>query len=151
MAFPSNSKFSLSYRWEAVKNVAGTLKNKCNAIAIAGTLSRKQVLDFGNYLADCVLSFDNLTANAVADGLVAYAQQQENDPGLDVVANYSAMRSAIVSAQDWLVANFPRDAANNLVVFANFDANKRYSDIALTTQERTAFQSQVSSIAATIA
>jgi hypothetical protein len=52
---------------------------------------------------------------AATAGLAAYAQAQENDPAYDVSAEYVAMRNAMQSARDQLIATFPKDGSGFLL------------------------------------
>ena len=56
-----------------------------------------------------------LDVQAAAPGLAAYAQQQVNNPSLDIVAEYNAMRSAMVAARDNLIGMFPKDGSGFLL------------------------------------
>lgn len=58
---------------------------------------------------------------AATQGLVAYAQQQVNDPSYDIAAEFTAMRNAMVSARDGLIGMFPKDGSGFLL-FLSLDA-----------------------------
>ena len=150
MAMPSNSSNTLQMRWQRIKDTAGYIKNQCSGLNAQPSVTRRQALDLANVLADALAMLDTLTVNAATNGLLAYAQAQENDPTLDIPAAYTTMRLQIVATQDWLVANFPKDASGNLAVYA-FDVNKRFADIALTAGQLSAFKTQLTSLSATIA
>lgn len=150
MAFPSTSKTSLAGMWAAIKATSGSIKNRCGQVASASSINRKELLDFANFLADARDTFAAYAEQASTNGLVAYAREQENDPALDVQAEYVAMRNAIVAVQSWIVTNFPKNAQNELCVYT-FDGNSRFANISLTGPQITAFKSQVASLAATIA
>ena len=147
MAFPGSGKSSLESAWSRIKSTAGAVKDKSNQLNAAVSVARKEALDYANNLADALALFDSLTATP---GLLAYARTQEDNATLDLVAEYTAMRTQIVATQDWLVTNFPKDTSNNLSVYA-FDVNKRYSNVNLTAGQLTAFKAQLTALAATIA
>ena len=150
MAFPSNSSNSLSYLWSAIKGQTGYVKNQCEQLISAPAITRRRALEAANALADTLAALDAYTAGAATNGLLAYAQEQENNPALNLVSEYQTMRTQMVATQDWLVANFPKNASNELCVYS-FDANKRYADINLTAPQLSAFKAQLSAISATIA
>lgn len=150
MAFPGNSVTSLAGKWASIKDTSGRIKNECTTLNAAASVTRKRALDTANFLADALDALNTLTANAATNGLLEYARAQENNAALDLVAEYNTMRTALVAVQDWLVANFPKDASNNLVVYA-FDGNKRYADVNLTAGQLSAFKSQLTTLGATIA
>lgn len=52
---------------------------------------------------------------AATPGIAAYAQAQENDGTYDVVAEYVAMRNAMTSCRDSLIALFPKDGSGFLL------------------------------------
>jgi len=149
MAMPSNSGKSLSRRWESIKDTTGRIKDKCTQF-IAQNVTRKQAIDFMNQLADELALLDVLTANGQTNGLLEYAQAQESDGGLNIINDYSTMRVQIVATQDWLIANLPRDASNNLSIYST-GPDKRYADIQLTAGQLTAFRTQLTALSATIA
>ena len=82
-------------------------------------------------------------------GLLEYARNELNDQAIDLAAEFISMRTQIVATQDWIVANFPKDTANNLSVYS-FDANKRFIDINLTAGQFAAFQTQLKLLIGTI-
>ena len=148
MPFPSTSTNSLELMWATIKAITGNIKNQCVSLASLVTITRKKALDYQNFLADSLASLDSLTANATTNGLLAYAQAQENNPSLDLVGTYSTMRTQIVANQDWMVTNFPHTGTELLVY--SFDGNKRFADINLTAPQQSAFVTQLNALAATI-
>lgn len=144
--FPASGTTSLSTAWSQVTQIAANIKAVATTLNSSTAISRQQVLNFANSLADAL---SRLTTYAATPGLPAYAINQLNTPTLDIAAEYTTMRTQIVSLQDWIVTNFPKDASNNLVVFS-FDANKRFTDIFLTEAQLGAFKTQLSALVATI-
>ncbi len=51
---------------------------------------------------DIAVYGQDLTANAVADGLVAYVQDEVRDPAYDVVAEYTTFRAAMLAVTTYL-------------------------------------------------
>jgi len=149
MAMPSSSSNTLQMRWQRIKDTNGYVKNQCDSLIAQVTVTRRRGLEIANLLADALSALDALTVNAIASGLLAYAQAQENDPALDIPAAYSAMRTQIVATQDWLVANFPKDGSGNLAVYV-FNGGKRFADVPLSAGELVAFKAQLTALAATI-
>ena len=149
MPFPGTSLNSLESKWSTIKQTAGSVKDRSNFLNSATTLSRIAVLNYAVFLADSLQTLDAKTANATTNGLLEYARSQENNPTLDLQATFTTMRTQIVATQDWIVANFPKDAANNLPVYA-FDVNKRYVDVFLTAPQLTSFKTQLQALIATI-
>ena len=52
---------------------------------------------------------DRLNIIKTVPNIAAYAQEQEDAVGYDVVAEFNAMVAAIQSVIDWIIANFPSD------------------------------------------
>lgn len=46
---------------------------------------------------------------SVYSGIGAYAQAQLGEPALDVVAEFTAMRTELQALHDWIDTNFPKD------------------------------------------
>jgi len=57
----------------------------------------------------------SLTEASAVPGIAAYAIDQENDAGYDVVAEFTAMMAAIDNAIATITAGFPKDASNFLL------------------------------------
>lgn len=146
MAFPSASKASLSTIWAAIKSTTGRMKDQANRKIQAASVTRMQVLEIADQLADSLAYLD---VERTAPGLLAYAQNEENDPALNLVTEFATMRVQIVAVQDWIVANFPKDVSGNLITYT-FDANKKRAEILLTAGQLTALKAQLTALVATI-
>lgn len=90
-----------------------------------------------------------LTAAKNAPGIAQYAKDQKADQVLDVVAEFNALLSAIQSAIDWVITNFP--AAGGYVQARTLTAGdpipqQRQFSPAQTADLRTALQGVVDSI-----
>lgn len=150
MAFPSNATTTNARKWSDIKDITGRIKTTCVSHNAAASIRRREVLEFGNALADNLAALDSLSANASTNGLLEYARAQENNASLDLVAEFNTMRNAIVTMQNWIVNNFPKSATNELQVYL-FDVNKRFTDINLDAGQLSAYKTQVNALAATIA
>ena len=145
MAFPGSAQLDLATAWAGLRATAGQIKARAQAVIGVANLSRKETLDHANSLAFGLGLLDSYTA---VPGLAAYAQNQINDPAINITAEYTTMRNQIVATQDWLVANFP-NTAGELRVYT-FDASKRAVDINLTAPQLTALKNQLTALVATI-
>lgn len=144
--FPGNGKITLRTSWDGITERASRIKSVASSLVSASTITRKTVLDYANSLADSLATLD---AHVVTPGLLDYARKELNDANVDLAAEFATMKTQIVATQDWIVANFPKDATNNLTVYS-FDATKRYADINLTAGQLTAFKNQLSLLVGTI-
>jgi hypothetical protein len=146
MAFPSDTALDIETAWVNLRASAGRMKATASSYSAASSLTRKQVLDFGNALADYLAQFNSYTA---VPGLGAYAKTQVNDPNLDIAAEYNTMRTQLQATQDWIVANFPA-TGGELRVYT-FDVNKRFADVLLTAPQLSSFKTQLNALIATVA
>jgi hypothetical protein len=144
--FPASGKVTLAKAWGQVTGTAAYIKQSAIDLSGASSISRMEVLRFGNLLADALARLEQYAATP---GLADYATNELNDPSIDITAEYVTMRTEIVATQDWIVSNFPRDTSNNLVVFS-FDVSKKFTDITLTAPQLTAFMSRLTALIATI-
>ena len=146
MAFPAEGKITLRRAWDGITSAATRIKRIANEYIAMSSITRLAVLEYARTLAESLAILDSNTATA---GLLAYAQNELNDATINLSAEYTAMRTQIVATQDWIVANFPKDAVGNLVVYV-FDSNKKYINVALTSGQLTACKAQLNSLVVTI-
>lgn len=146
MAFPAEGKVTLRRAWDGVTQNTAQIKRIANELIAMTNITRRRALDYTNLLADVLSLLDNYTA---VQGLLAYAQNELNDNTINLAVEYTTMRTQIVTMQDWIVANIPKDALGNLAVYV-FDANKKYVDINLTPAQLTAYKNQLTLLTATI-
>lgn len=146
MAFPASGKVTLRQAWEGILSNAIRIKRMAQELVASPSITRRTVLDFENALTDSLATLDSYTST---QGLLAYAQNELNDATINLAAEYTTMRTQIVATQDWIVANFPKDASSNLAVYS-FDVDKKYIDIILTTGQLAAVKTQLNALIATI-
>jgi hypothetical protein len=149
MAFKA-SQVSLSKAFETLGTRAVATKQFLQAQRINMTASTCDsqvpvavVLHLGRAIED-------LTAIAATPGLAAYASDQVNDPTYDVVAEFNAMRAAMVNARDSLMAMFPKDGSGFLL-YQSFTASGGLQYRTFTAAQLAAAVAQVDSVIAAIA
>lgn len=152
MPFPSSisASPSLEDALTQLTSYAGAIKSRTTSLIAA---SEDGDVDGGvivNYLRDLVLAKTRLDAVSGTSGLAAYAQAQYNSPGLDIVAEYTAMSAAITATVSWIQANFPKDGSGYLL-YEKIEANGTMSYRLFTTAALATFRTQLSALAATIA
>lgn len=145
--FPGSGQTALATRWTTTQSAAGRVKDRSAYLVQLPSLSRFQVLDHQNYLLNIRADLESLTANATNNGLLAYARNEVNNPTLDLVAEYVAMRNAIDAVLAWGVTNFP-NTSGELRVYTF--VSQRSTDIALTAPELAAYKAQLNALIATI-
>ena len=111
MAYPTGM---LSLTLESVDRLAVSVKSFCeNRISLlaAGSVSSETILDIYGRLKNAYTMLGNV---ASVGGIGAYAQLQKNDGGLDIVAEFTALRAAIGVAANGIVSAFPVSAGGYL-------------------------------------
>jgi len=88
------------------------------ALMVAPTVSSTIPLAVIEHLAQVIPA---LTTLAATPGLLAYAQAQLSDPTYDIVAEFNAMRTMMISTRDNLITMFPKDA-NNFILYQTINA-----------------------------
>jgi len=117
MAFPSatGTTASLGNAWEKATQTASMIKQRAQAVraaSAAGSIGASQILDMLVLFAQCKTT---LTAAAAVPGVAAYAQEQVNNPALDVAGAFSAMVTQLDATRDWVTTNFPKDGSGYLL------------------------------------
>lgn len=146
MPFPANTA-TLRDTWETVQRTARDLKKYLqdfNTQSLAGPLSANAVIGVMNAL---IIAKTQNTAAAGVGGLAAYAQEQVNDPTLNVAAEFTSMNDAITLAINWIVANFP---ANGGYIQKDTLSATGVAVRSFTTAELAGLRTQLSSVIATI-
>lgn len=135
--------------WESARNAASGIKQQAQNLkdrSLAGNVGSSAILGFITYLADQKLRLLQLAA---VPGLAAYAQQQVNDPTLDVAAAFNAMVAQLDALRDWVITNFPKDVGNFLLA-QQFQADGRTVDRQFSTAALSGFRAQLDALLATI-
>lgn len=88
---------------------------------------------------------------AATPGLAAYASAQYDDPAYDVAAEFVAMRDAIVSARDTLIAMFPKEAGTGFILYQTIQADGSLAFRTFTAAQLAGAVAQIDSVIATIA
>lgn len=104
MAFPAASDVKAEGYLRA-KRVAAALKTYCQQTRdtmAAGNVSGNVAITLHERLVADKATF---TAIAATNGIGAYAQDQEANGGLDIVAEFNAMIAAMNSAGSWMINN----------------------------------------------
>lgn len=144
MSFPGSGTSSLASVWENLQAAAGRVKDRSAFLVAATGITRRQALEHHNYLLDIRAQMEVFAA---APGLQAYAQNEINNPSLNLATEYVAMRNALDAVVGWMITNFPA-TSGELRVY-NF-VSSRVADISLTSGELSAYKAQLSSLIATI-
>jgi len=130
MAFPASNQ-ALSDAYRTLTNLANGVRSQAVSIkaqSLAGPVSADKIL---NYVTLLNRARTEMTALSATPGLAVYAQEQENNPALNIVTEYNAMTAQIDATIAWIVNNFPQDvsgfklaftlAADGSTVYRTFD------------------------------
>jgi hypothetical protein len=133
MAFPSSngSRRSLSIAYNSAKTTAWQAKQRTADVRAKAALGQLQRFDALRYLTECTDALASLATAGAQPGIADYAQAQENDPTLDIAAEFTGMVNAITAARDWIATNFPK-SANGFVEVYQIDGTKRFADPSFT-------------------
>lgn len=116
MPFPATSQ-ALSTAYGQIKGRALDIRLQSVALrasSAAGAVSAERIVGYSAFLNR---ARTELAALASTPGIAAYAQEQENNPGLDIVAEYNAMLAQINATTAWISANFPEDVGGYKLAF----------------------------------
>jgi hypothetical protein len=148
MAFPASNQ-ALSDAYRTLKNLANGVRNQAanlRAQSLAGPVSADKIL---NYLTLLNSSRTQMAALSATPGLATYAQAQENNPALNIVAEYTAMVAQVDATITWIVANFPQDVNGFKLAFtlaADGSTTYRTFDTATLATLRTALDALTATI-----
>lgn len=149
MAFPASTQ-ALVTAYGQIKGRALDVRNQSVSLrtsSAAGPVSAERIVGYSAFLNR---ARTELAALASTPGLAAYAQEQENNPGLDIVAEYNAMLAQINATTAWLSANFPEDAGGYKLAFQiNVNGALLWRDF--DTASLASFRTVLDSLIATIA
>lgn len=104
-------------RRQAVATKAFLATNR--ALLVAPTSSANVPIAVIRHLSDVIPRLDAL---AVTPGLPQYAKDQHSNQSYDVVAQYNAMKTLMVSVRDTLITMFPKDA-NGFLLYQTLNAS----------------------------
>ena len=135
--------------YASIKRQAAATRQYCQQQATAmqaATTSADVPFAVIQHFAVVIPMFDGWAATP---GIASYAQAQENDPAYDVAAEYTAMRSAMVSARDQLISMFPKDA-NGFLLYQTMNAGGVVSARTFTAAQLAPVVTLLNNVAATI-
>lgn len=103
-----------------------------------------------NMIQHCGIVIGSMNAWASTPGLAAYAQEQVNNPAYDVVAEFQAMRAALVDLRDYLIGAFPKDA-NGWILYQSIQASGIVAVRTFTAAQLAAALAKIDAVIASIA
>jgi hypothetical protein len=151
MAFPSSTgtKNSLADVFVRTQKTAAQIKarvSELNTRAAAGNVSAWDFVQLSTYLADARAVF--VAAQAVP-GIGPFAQDQCNDPALNIGAEFTAMMTALDALRASINTQFPKDGSGYLL-FVTLDANGRYVYRQLTPAQTATIRTNMTTFIGTI-
>ena len=109
MAFPASNQ-ALSDAYRTLKNLANGVRNQAISLktqSLAGPVAADKILNYLTLLNSSRAQMVNLSATP---GIAVYAQEQENNPALNIVTEFNTMVAQVDATVTWIVTNFPQDA-----------------------------------------
>jgi hypothetical protein len=147
MAFPSQTDAATA--WQVIRNTASTIKVRStglNTLSLAGNVGSSALLEYLDWLLD---RRADLAAYAATPGLAVYAQDQVNNPSLNITTEFNSMTAAIDNLRTWMTTNFPKDGSGFLLAHT-FDGAGRKVDRLFSTAALATFRTNLQAVIATI-
>ncbi len=148
MAFPASTQVKVDGFQElrtTANELKRTMQTKKDQMA-SQTVSASFILSILKQLKRAVIVFDEVAA---IDGIVEYVQAQYDDNTLNVVAEFSAMKTASDNTIAWIVTNLPKDS-NNYLLLREIDVQGNITDRTFTSAITAGLRTQLDTLIATI-
>lgn len=151
MAFPSSTgtKASLAAAWTSATDWASRVKSSCTSVrnsSSAGPIGASQIWFIDTLLFDARAAFQSISD---IPGIAAYAQEQVNDPTLNVATEFASMVAQIDATRTWINTNFPKDGSGFLLDRTR-DSSARFVDRQFSTATLATFRTVLDELIATI-
>ena len=101
--------------FETLLQKATTLKGNVQTVRTTLATTNTPADTVINIMRHIQVARDVIASAKAAAGLNAYAQEQFNDPAVDVVAEADAVIAACNGVLTWTATNFPKDASGYLL------------------------------------
>lgn len=120
MSFPASTG-QLSDTWIQACRLGISVKNATNNILSQSqsALPANNAIQYAQFLSGAIAA---LNQYAAVGGIAAYAQQQANNPSLNIVTEFTNMVTDIQAVVNWITGNFPKDGSSNLL-YAKFNGD----------------------------
>ena len=103
-----------------------------------------------NLVQHCGIVLGLMSGWAATPGIAEYAKQQVSDPAYDIVAEFVAMRGALIDLRDFTANSFPKDA-NGFLLYHTLDANGRVQSRKFQASQLTGVVTRVDAVISSIA
>lgn len=124
MAFPSGkNQLTLRQAFDVSRDKSRSIKQGAIDIrskSLAGTLTRKEVMEFPTSLADAI---DDWNTALALPGIGQYARDQIDDQTINLGAEFTAMVNTATGVRAWIITNFPN--SGGFLLERSFDVNGR--------------------------
>ena len=112
MAFPATSTTNHD-AWLEITRTAQNIKDRVQSLrdlSASSSVPRQFFIQQQAALTEALNSWSAIIAASDNAALQEYARGQVNDPTLNIVAEYVAMRDAAIDLRQWIFDNMPKDA-----------------------------------------
>jgi len=149
MAFPA-SQGTLASSLQEASNIAVRLKGLAQQVrtaSAAGDTGRSIYLTLQARLAEGAARWAQIGA---VPGIAAYAQEQYGNGSLDVVAEFTTMRNAVLALRDWIFNNFPKDGGSSAALVFVYNVDGVPSELTFTSVQTIQFRVEADAFIATV-
>jgi hypothetical protein len=150
MAFPASQQLLVAGLQSAISN-ASQVKELTQQIrdgSLLGDTDRQNLISLLRLLDRAITEW---AAVRSLSGIGAYAQDQFDNMGLDIVAEFTAMEAEAILLRDWIFAAFPKDIATGAWLVHSYDTAGKATSLVFTSAELSGFRSRADDLLATIA
>lgn len=149
MAFPA-SQSRLENVLDTIQKRASQIKNEVQSLRDTSATNNVARSRFANLMRSLQQTIDEWDALSSTPGLAAYAQEQFNDPTLDLAAEYTAMRAAAVTLRDWIFNAIPTHSPSGAALMSILNADGTVTPIEVTPAQSSGFRTEADIFIATI-
>lgn len=145
-------KNDLSTAWTQARTVAGFVKGQSQTLrdrSATQSIGASEILDYVNQLANWREQLSEVASRGPA--LAAYAKQQVDNPGENIVAEFNDLTAQIDATITLIVTTFPVDAQGRLLFKKWQGVNTgRTIDVLFTTADLASLRTQLDLLIATM-
>ena len=147
MAFPASTQIKVD-ALQALRRAANQLKSNMQTkkdMMAAQSVSGAFVISI---LVDVKSAITTFNDTSTVPGIAEYVQDQYNDDGIDVVAEFAAMKTTSENVRDWIITNLPK--ANGYLAVRTMDATGKISDRMFSPADTANLRTQMEAVIGTI-
>ena len=150
MAFPANT-LTTELAFDVIRSNAIRVQNLAQALRDESAAGPTENIRYVGLQATISSAVANMDAVSGTPGLEQYIRDQINDQTVDLVAEFTAMRSAMLTLRTWIFNNIPNDGTPGEYNLLVYDVDGQEPTALVVTSAQTAtFRTQADAMLATI-